>query len=110
MEIHAGQWQGLLRQDIITKHPEWVRRDLSALEIYEMAEGGEGLAAFHARITSFLDDLVEPTVVVAHGLLGQVLRAQVRGLDIGQAGHLSNDQGCVYVLENGVETVLTGDN
>ena len=68
MEIHAGDWQGRLREEIL-------------------AETG-------------------PTVVVAHGLWGQVMRAQVRGLDMETAGHLSNDQGCVYVLENGYETLL----
>jgi probable phosphoglycerate mutase len=47
-----------------------------------------------------------PTVIVAHGLLGQVLRAEARGLPLAEAGSLSNLQGCVYLLENGVETRL----
>ena len=45
-------------------------------------------------------------MIVAHGLLGQVLRAHVRGLDLAMAGALSNDQGVVYELENGREQVL----
>ena len=106
MEIHAGAWQGRLRDDILAEHPTWAARHPTALEIYEAAEGGEGIAAFHARICAFLADLTEPTVIVAHGLLGQVLRAEVCGLTLQQAGHLSNDQGCVYLLENGQETVL----
>ena len=104
-EIHAGKWQGLLRADILAQRPDWQAQGPTALEIYEAAEGGEGLAAFHDRIVSFLTDLTEPSVVVAHGLLGQVMRAHILGIDIAQAGYLSNIQGCVYVLENGIETV-----
>jgi broad specificity phosphatase PhoE len=106
MEIHAGQWQGSLRQDILADHPEWGAAGPTALEIYEAAEGGEGLTAFHHRIVDFLQELTGPTVIVAHGLLGQVLRAEVCGLPLHAAGHLSNAQGCVYVLENNSETML----
>ncbi len=106
MEIDAGKWQGMLRTDILAAHPDWAARAPNALEIYEAAEGGEGLAAFEVRIRAVLDGLTGPTVIVAHGLLGQVLRAVVRGIDLNSAGTLSNQQGCVYVLENGVETVI----
>jgi len=105
MEIDAGAWQGMLRSEIFALRPEWAATRPTALEIYDVAEGGEGLAAFKARIIAFLRDLTGPTVVVAHGLLGQVLRAHVCGLDITQAGQLSSIQGCVYVLEDGTETV-----
>ncbi len=108
-EIHAGQWQGLLRADIIKTHPDWAASGPNALDIYAQAEGGEGIAAFHSRIVSFLNTLERPSVIVAHGLLGQVLRAHLRGLDVAQAGQLSNHQGVVYQLENGVEQVLEGD-
>ena len=67
---------------------------------------GEGLPAFRGRIRALLDSLIAPTVLVAHGLWGQVLRAEVRGLDLAAAGELSNRQGCVYLLENGTESVL----
>ena len=106
MEIHAGDWQGRHREEIMADHPDWAGTDPSPLDIYEAAPGGEGLARFRARIRAFLDDLTGPSVIVAHGLLGQVLRAEVRGLDMTQAGRLSNRQGCVYVLEGGQETVL----
>ena len=106
MEIHAGHWQGLLRQDILAAYPERLAPDAPALAVYEAAEGGEGITAFRARIRSFLSDLSGPSVIVAHGLLGQVLRAEVRGLDMAAAGRLSNRQGCIYLLENGTETLI----
>ncbi|MFK7834809.1 MAG: histidine phosphatase family protein [Sulfitobacter sp.] len=106
MEIHAGRWQGLLRSDIMQARADWAQSGPSALEIYEAAEGGEGIAAFQARILSFLRDLTGPTIVVAHGLWGQVMRGHILGLDVMAAGQLSNNQGCIYVLEQGRETVL----
>lgn len=106
MEIHAGAWQGQTREDLRATQPSWAGRNPSGLEIYQSAEGGEGSEAFAARISAFLASLTKPTVIVAHGLLGQVLRAQVRGLDQDAACTLSNLQGVVYHLENGVETVL----
>jgi len=106
MEIDAGKWQGMLRADILAIRPQWAQADPSALEIYEAAEGGEGVSAFRARIRSFLEDLTGPSVIVAHGLLGQVLRAHICGVGPALAGRLSNAQGVVYELENGMEQVL----
>lgn len=106
MEIDAGNWQGMLRSEIMVQNPQWAANNPTALEIYELAEGGEGLQSLQNRVISFLDDLSTPTVVVAHGLLGQVLRAHVTGVALQDAGHLSNLQGVIYELENGTETVL----
>ena len=64
---------------------------------------------FQARVNAFVDTLTEPTVVVAHGLSGQLLRGALCGLSRAELGQLSNRQGCVYVLENGQETVLSVD-
>ncbi len=109
MEIHAGSWQGRFRNEILAEHPDWAGTSPTALEIYESAPEGEGITALHARVVDFLRDLTEPTVIVAHGLLGQVLRAEVCGLSMQGAGRLSNQQGCVYVLEHGQEDVLEMD-
>lgn len=106
MEINAGAWQGLYRADILAANPDLAARNPTALEIYEAAQGAEGISGLHQRVLSFLASLTRPTVIVAHGLLGQVLRAEVCGVPISQAGALSNRQGCVYVLENGAEQVL----
>jgi len=106
MEIHAGLWQGRTRDDIMAAHAAWAATDPAALEIYEQAEGGEGLAALNERVVSFLAGLDAPSVIVAHGLWGQVMRAEVCAVPLAQAGRLSNHQGCVYLLENGSEIVL----
>ena len=106
MEIHAGGWQGLTRDEILAANPDLAARRPAPLDIYAAAPGGEGLPAFRGRIRALLDSLIAPTVLVAHGLWGQVLRAEVRGLELAAAGGLSNRQGCVYLLENGTESVL----
>jgi len=106
-EIHAGDWQGRLRTEIIDENPQWATAPPTALEIYEAAPKGEGITAFHARIVDFLDSLTDPAVIIAHGLLGQVLRAHVCGIPLCDAGHLSNRQGVIYELERGAERVLS---
>jgi len=105
-EAHAGAWQGRLRGDVLDECPELARPEVSVLDIFLAAPGGEGYARFAARISAFLRDLTGPSVIVSHGLLGQVLRGIICGLDLAEMGQLSNDQGCVYVLENGTEQVL----
>ncbi|MEM8949536.1 MAG: histidine phosphatase family protein [Pseudomonadota bacterium] len=106
MEVHAGDWQGQTREQVFAANPALAASRANALEIYAAAPNGEGMQAFCARVAGFLDGLTVPSVIVAHGLLGQVLRGIVRGMDMEEVGRLSNRQGCVYVLENGVETVL----
>ncbi len=105
-EAHAGAWQGQLHADVRRDHPELDRPEVSVLDVFLAAPGGEGYARFAERISAFLHDLTGPSVIVSHGLLGQVLRGIICGLDLQQMGRLSNDQGCVYVLENGAERVL----
>nr|WP_281495958.1 histidine phosphatase family protein [Marivita sp. S6314] len=105
-EAHAGDWQGLLRDDVLRQWPERTRPDMSALELFLSAPGGERLDAFRGRITAFLSELSAPSVIVAHGLWGQAMRAHVLGLGWDDMLSLSNDQACVYVLEDGQETVL----
>ena len=108
-EVHGGIWQGLLRPDVIRDNPALVPADVTALELFLAAPGGEGYEVFSARIRAFLATLSTPSVIVAHGLLGQVLRGLLRGLPRSEMGHLPNEQGCVYGLENGREHVLRSE-
>lgn len=108
-EVFAGEWEGQLRSEIYKTLPEGITPQTPHLEFYAVAPGGEGFDRFQARVRDFVATLVEPTVIVAHGLSGQLLRGELCGLDRSQMGQLTNRQGCVYVLENGVETVLELD-
>ena len=108
-EIFAGDWEGHLRADIFKNLPEGITAQSPHMEFYCAAPGGEGFDVFQARVNAFVDTLTEPTVVVAHGLSGQLLRGALCGLSRAELVQLSNRQGCVYVLENGQETVLSVD-
>ncbi len=105
-EAHAGRWQGLLRADVIADARNGFDLDINALELFLAAPEGEGFADLRARIVDFLKGLSGPSVIVGHGLWGQVLRGLVRGLPRAEMGTLPNDQGCIYALERGRETVL----
>jgi len=105
-EAHAGAWQGMLQADVFRDFPHLAHPGMATLDVFVAAPDSEGFDAFQGRILSFLSDLTNPSVIVAHGLLGQVLRGLVLGLDRTGMGQLSNLQGCVYVLENGAEQVL----
>lgn len=98
-EVATGAWEGKLRADL----PTGGRNDLN---LYTSAPGGEGFDALEARVRDVLADLTGETIILSHGLLGKVLRGLVCGLSRSDMDLLSNKQGCVYVLENGVETCL----
>ncbi len=108
-EAHAGDWQGLLRDDVRRDHATTLPADISALELFLAAPGSEGFDHFKSRIVAFMNDLSAPSVIVAHGLLGQVLRGLVLGLSRSEMGALPNEQACVYLLEGGREQVLRHD-
>ena len=97
-EVATGAWEGRLRDEVAPGGGD--------LFVYTSAPGGEGFDALEGRVSAFLNDLQGPSIVVSHGLWGQVLRGLVCGLDRSSMGQLSNLQGCVYLLENGQETVL----
>jgi len=105
-EAHAGHWQGLLRAEVIDNPENGLSPDISALELFVAAPGGEDFDALSARIRDFLASLTGPSVIVGHGLWGQVLRGAVRGLPRSAMGRLPNEQGCVYALSDGAEHVL----
>ncbi|MDE4173656.1 histidine phosphatase family protein [Phaeobacter sp. PT47_59] len=105
-EVHAGDFQGHRLADLKEADPGYFERNSTPMDMFCEAPGGEGYGPFYARTLAFLETLSGPSVVVAHGLLGQVMRGIVCGLDRPALAQLENGQGCVYVLERGVETVL----
>jgi probable phosphoglycerate mutase len=105
-EVQAGDWQGLTRGEVKDKWPDLYAANPSALDLFTAAPNSEGFTAFQARVADLLSDLTRPSVIVAHGLLGQVMRGLICELDRAEMSALTNEQGCIYVLENGRETVL----
>ncbi|AHD09122.1 histidine phosphatase family protein [Phaeobacter gallaeciensis] len=105
-EAQAGVFQGMTREEVEAEYPEIYAANPLSLDLFCAAPKGEGYAAFQARIEAFLNGLSEPTVVVAHGLWGQVLRGLICGLSRAEMAALPNEQGCIYELSQGREQVL----
>ncbi|GAB5434061.1 MAG: histidine phosphatase family protein [Epibacterium sp.] len=105
-EVHAGRFQGLTIDEIAAQFPQVDAQAMTHLDLFCAAPEGEGYASLHDRVLALLRRLEQPTVLVAHGLLGQVVRGLICGLERDEMAALPNEQGCVYVLEQGQETVL----
>ena len=105
-EIHTGDFQGRTVPELEIAYPEIYGRFDTTFERYCRAPGGEGFDSLSARVDQVLSELSGPTVIVGHGQMGKVLRGRVLGLSQEEMAALSEEQGCVYVLENGRETVL----
>ncbi len=106
MEVQAGLFQGQTLDEIAQSHPDIRTAAPQALDLFCAAPEGEGFDAFYDRVHAVLSALECPTVIVAHGLLGQLLRGIICGLDRADMAALPNEQGCIYVLENGQETLM----
>ncbi|MDF9302385.1 histidine phosphatase family protein [Tritonibacter mobilis] len=105
-EVHAGRFQGLTIDEIAAQFPQVDAQAMTHLDLFCAAPEGEGYASLHDRVLALLRRLEQPSVLVAHGLLGQVVRGLICGLERDEMAALPNEQGCVYVLEQGQETVL----
>ncbi len=82
-EVALGEWEGLKRDEIVARYPtEWER--WSAGPNWDIVPGGEGAAAFEARVGSALDRLVNKhrtgsIVIVTHGGVIQVALLRIVG-------------------------------
>ena len=101
-ELNFGKWEGATKQQISKqtdcsfKEGSW---DFNS-------SGGETFAMISARALEFLNDLDEPAVLVTHGVTSRVLRGLCLGLCQSDIFKLPIDQGCIYHLANGTETIL----
>jgi broad specificity phosphatase PhoE len=80
IEITFGELEGFTYEDIETRAPGWMAtRDTNKWDF--LPPGGESYHMLSVRIIAWLGTIVKPTVVVAHGGVGRVLRAHLLGLD-----------------------------
>ena len=104
-EIRVGEWEGLRRGDLpgvgtVDETEE------SALALYDLAPGGEGLAGLRARCQAFLEALQGPAVLVTHGVTSRMLRLVVLDLPTEDIGVLPGGQGVIYHLKDGAHKKL----
>lgn len=97
-ELGFGVWEGkpfweLKASPVYPAHPE---------DRYSWRpERGESYEDGHARMSSWLDGLDRPTVVVAHGAIGRCLVAEIAGLPRRSLVELEMRQGCYCRLADG---------
>ena len=101
-EIDFGDWEGATRDDVKTQIDYSFESGLWNFR----SPGGEDFLAICQRIEAFLNKIAEPSIIVTHGTTSMVLRGLWLGLN--QTGILSlpRDQGCIFHLSNGRETII----
>lgn len=104
-EVSAGEWEGRTRPELFD---ELGMEEGPGTEftLFTSAPGGETVEELHARCTAFLCELTDPSVVVTHGVTGLMLRGIALGLEDDQLRQLERGQGCIYHLQDGVETCM----
>jgi probable phosphoglycerate mutase len=105
-EVSAGEWEGRTRPELFE---ELGMEDGPGTEftLFTSAPGGETVAELRTRCAAFLSDLTDPSIIITHGVTGLLLRGLIMGLEEDELRQLERGQGCIYHLQNGVETCLT---
>jgi broad specificity phosphatase PhoE len=100
-EISWGEFDGRLRADLETEHPETFGRTGWAFD----APSGEPYEEVAARVREWLADLPpEPErriIAVSHGVTGRVLRGLYASLDRDHAAIQDVPQDAVFLLQHG---------
>jgi len=101
-EIDFGEWEGLTRQDI----KALIDYSFESKLWYFRSPGGETFTKISERVQSFLNDMSEPAIIVTHGVTSMVLRGLYMGLNQTEILKLPKDQGCIFQLSQGTQTIL----
>jgi len=105
-EVSVGQWEGRTRASIHAERSAVSGAFETDFDLFLQAPGGEGYNSVHDRCAGFLADLTGPAAVVTHAITSAVLRGVALGLSIDEMAVLPREQGCIYALSGGRETVL----
>ncbi|RJL05856.1 histidine phosphatase family protein [Paracoccus aestuarii] len=101
-EIDFGAWEGVSKNEV----KQQVGDAFATGEWNFESPGGESFAAIIGRVSSFLADLEEPAVIFTHGTTSAVMRGLCMGLDKAGMLQLEKEQGVVYRMAHGKETIL----
>ena len=101
-ELTLGSWDGLTYGDVAKRSPAIFDGD-GRYDWYFRSPDGESYDAFAGRIADWLSEQNDaaPIIVVAHGLVGRVLRGLYAGLPRAVALTLPVPQDRIYHLSNG---------
>ncbi|MCH9806934.1 MAG: histidine phosphatase family protein [Alphaproteobacteria bacterium] len=100
MEVHYGEWQGQLLEDLKQSQAEALaaRRD----DPFNFKPpGGESYADLMARMREWLETVARDTVVVTHGGITRALRTDLLNLDPNYILELNVPQDRVMIIHRG---------
>ena len=100
VEITFGDWEGLTLDEVRERHGE-AAASREADKWGFMPPGGESYRQLEARVAPWLSALQRPTVVVAHGGIGRILRIRLMGEEplVAVTARIAQDQ--VYLWRDG---------
>lgn len=101
-EVHFGDWQGFMIEDIAARTPELV--DARARDKWNFVPPGaaaESYALLGVRVADWLSEVRQPTVCVTHGGCLRTIFQMVNGLDGHDAANMAITQDHILRLENG---------
>lgn len=105
-EVNMGDGQGMLRSDIAAKWPDCGPTDENPFGWDFCVPNAETTDHMVARVTAFLSELTEPSIIVTHGITSRFLRGVYLGLDLAGMRALTIEQGRIYHLKDGEHTVV----
>jgi len=104
-ELTFGEWEGFTTAELRARLPEAIAaREKDKWRF--VPPGGESYHILSERVGVWLADLERPTVAVAHGGVGRVLRMLALGLDPEMVVAADFPQDRVLVIEGGTEAWL----
>lgn len=106
-EVGAGVWTGMSHDLIAAQWPDLFNNELTIFEASLNAVEGEGYDSLKTRCKDFLASVLDPTVVITHGITSMMLRGLICGLDYDAIKQLQFTQGCIFALKEGKEQILT---
>lgn len=100
-EVGLGAWAGQMRASLLaqTDAPD-------GYALYDLAPGGEGLDALHARCLRFLRGLDHAAVLVTHGITSRMIRLILTQQPMTALKDIGGGQGIVWRVADGAQVKL----
>jgi probable phosphoglycerate mutase len=100
LELTFGELEGFTYREVEKRDPGWLKARHANKWDY-VPPGGESYHMLSERIIGWLATVDKPTVVVAHGGVGRVLRAHLLGLDHLETVSEDFPQDRIFLWRNG---------
>jgi broad specificity phosphatase PhoE len=104
-EVNHGDWEGFTNEELLERDPHLVAGRQADVWRF-VPTGGESYELLSERVGEWFAGLDRPSVVVAHGGVGRVLRHRVLGIDPHLAVTEVFPQDKVFHWQDGAEIVI----